>query len=238
MGRWARVRVLVLRHGAVVDSLRQRPVAWCRGSSVTGRAAGRSCSVDFSRTTSSGTGMDAPARATTRGRWRVRWAGRGATSWFRCRALQASKRSTSTWNSAAASARGDVLRGHRESIGERLKRDLEAMAALAGGAIRCLSPSPRSGELAVPGALPEQRLLRPGRLRTSPGVGARLRRAGGESGAARRSSPATVGPTRAKTPSLTRCIPCRSSSARSQRWTRRRRSPGGSCPMRSRPFAG
>ena len=26
MGRWARARVLVLRHGAVVDSLRQRPV--------------------------------------------------------------------------------------------------------------------------------------------------------------------------------------------------------------------
>ena len=40
--------------------------AWCRGSSVTGRAAGRSCSVDFSRTTSSGTGTGAPAKATTR----------------------------------------------------------------------------------------------------------------------------------------------------------------------------
>ena len=79
--------------------------AWCRISSVTGRAAGRSCSVDFSRTTSSGTGTGAPAKATTRGRWRVWWVGRGATSWFRCRALQASQRSTSTWNSAAASAR-------------------------------------------------------------------------------------------------------------------------------------
>ena len=85
--------------------------AWCRGLSATGRAAGRGCSVDFSRTTSSGTGTGAPARATTRGRWRVWWAGRGATSWFRCRALQTSRRSTSTWNSAAASASATFFAG-------------------------------------------------------------------------------------------------------------------------------
>ena len=66
---------------------------------------------------------------------------------------------------------GDILRGHRERIGERPQTRPRGDGRAAGGAIRCLSPSPRSGELAVPGALPEQRLLRPGRLRISPGVG-------------------------------------------------------------------
>ena len=52
----------------------------CRGSSVTGRAGARGCSADSSRTTSSGTGTGAPARATTRGRWKVWWAGRAQGS--------------------------------------------------------------------------------------------------------------------------------------------------------------
>ena len=36
---------------------------------------------------------------------------------------------TNGFFSSAAAARGDILRGHRETIGERLVRDLAAMAA-------------------------------------------------------------------------------------------------------------
>ena len=111
MGRRARARVLVLRHGAIVDSLRQRPVPGVADRArrdAPPHAAVQRISLALPHP---GPATGARARATTRGRWKVWWAGRGAISWFRCRALRASRHSTSTWNSAAASARATFFAG-------------------------------------------------------------------------------------------------------------------------------
>ena len=54
---------------------------------------------------------------------------------------------------------GDVLLGHRETIGERLKRDRRGIDGVAAGAVRRLRQAGQAGHLPVPGALPEQRLL-------------------------------------------------------------------------------
>ena len=154
--------------------------AWCRGSSVTGRAGARDCSADSSRTTSSGTGTVAPARATTRGRVE------GLVGWSRRNFMVPLPRfaSLEAFNEyleqRCRERQGDVLRGHRERIGERLKRDLEAMAALPA--------APFDACHQAPGQVSSQSLVRfqtndysvPVRLRISPGVGARLRRAGGD----------------------------------------------------------
>jgi hypothetical protein len=73
---------------------------------------------------------------------------------------------------------GDRLRGHEESIGERLVRDL---APCSRGRHRPTTPaSRRPGLLAVAGALRPQRLLGADRLRPPRGAGARLRRRGGD----------------------------------------------------------
>ena len=44
---------------------------------------------------------------------------------------------------------GDILRGHRETIGERLVRDLAAMAALAAAPFEACAQASRAGQLAV-----------------------------------------------------------------------------------------
>ena len=163
VGRRARARVLVLRRVAlsiVYDNDR------CLVSRIERDGTRRRTRLfsGFSRTTSSGTGTGARARAMTRAQWRAWWAGHGATSWCRCRALRASRRSTCIWNSAAASDRATCCaasREHREAPGARPRGDDRT----AGRAVRCLSSSRGPGELAVLGALPQQRLLRPRRLR-------------------------------------------------------------------------
>ena len=49
-----------------------------------------------------------------------------------------------------------VLRGHTETIGQRMERDLEALLPLPAAAYRGLRPPGQSGQLAVPGAVPHQ----------------------------------------------------------------------------------
>ena len=71
------------------------------------------------------------------------------------------------------------LRGHKETIGERLARDREALLALPPGSIRCLRQAPWTRELAVAGPLPRQRLLGAGGLRLSRGYHPGLRRPSG-----------------------------------------------------------
>ena len=138
--------------------------AWCRGSSVTGRVGARGCSADSSRTTSSGTGTVAPARATTRG-----GGGSGglvaaqlhgpAAALCEPRGVQRVPGTALPRTPGRRSSRAP--RAHRRAPQTRPRGDGRA----AGGAVRCLPSSPRSGELAVAGALPDQRLLRTGRLR-------------------------------------------------------------------------
>ena len=78
------------------------------------------------------------------------------------------------------SRQGDTLRGHRETIGERLSAGSGGHGRAAGGALRGLRPGSRAGQLAVSGPLRDQRLLGAGGLWPSRRLGARLRRPGGD----------------------------------------------------------
>ena len=69
---------------------------------------------------------------------------------------------------------GDRLRGHAETIGERLARDLAALPASAGDALRRLREEDGPGQLAVAGALSRHRLLGADRLRPPRGSDPRL----------------------------------------------------------------
>ena len=51
---------------------------------------------------------------------------------------------------------GKVVRGHRETIGERARRDCEALMVFAAGAVRCLRQAGHAGQLPVAGALPDE----------------------------------------------------------------------------------
>ena len=51
---------------------------------------------------------------------------------------------------------GNVLRGHRESIGERFVRDREALKEATAGTVRRVRQAGHAGQLAVPGALPDE----------------------------------------------------------------------------------
>ena len=51
---------------------------------------------------------------------------------------------------------GNVLRGHRESIGERFVRDREALKRPTAGTVRRVRQAGHAGQLAVPGALPDE----------------------------------------------------------------------------------
>ena len=75
---------------------------------------------------------------------------------------------------------GDRLRGHAETIGERLARDLAAFHALPGDALRRLREEDGPGQLAVAGALSRQRLLGADRLRPPRGADPRLCPRGGD----------------------------------------------------------
>ena len=68
------------------------------------------------------------------------------------------------------------LRGHTESIGERMERDLGALLAPARGSLRRERQARHPRELAVTGALPQQRLLGARCIRTQGRAGERLRR--------------------------------------------------------------
>ncbi len=72
------------------------------------------------------------------------------------------------------------LRGHSESIGQRMERDLEALLPLPAVAYdACEKQAGRPGEFAVAGEVQDQRLLGPGGLRAPGRSGKRLRGPGG-----------------------------------------------------------
>jgi len=84
-----------------------------------------------------------PGKGNDKGSVEGWWAGRGATSWFRCRALRPGRFQRLTGSNAASVTRTSCA-DHGETIGQRLQRDLEAMAELRR-ALRRL----RSGDRAV-----------------------------------------------------------------------------------------
>ena len=122
----------------------------------------------------------ARARAMTRAQWRV------LVGWSRRNFMVPLPRIASLealngyLEQRCRERQGDVLRGHRESIAKRLERDLEAMTALAGAPFDACHQA--AGQVSSQSLVryPQQRLLRPRRLRASAGVGARLRRPSGD----------------------------------------------------------
>ena len=70
------------------------------------------------------------------------------------------------------------LRGHSESIGQRMERDLDPAAPTSGG-LRRLREAGRPGEFAVAGEVQDQRLLGAGGLRAPRRSGKRLCGPGG-----------------------------------------------------------
>ena len=136
-------------------------------------------SRNSSPTTCSMTGSAVPARATTKGRSRGWSAICGATSWCRCPSFE-SFEALNVHLERRCLARMDArLRGHSESIGQRMERDLEALAASAGGGLRRLREAGGPGEFAVTGPVQDQRLLGAGGLRAPRRFGKRLRGPGG-----------------------------------------------------------
>ena len=69
---------------------------------------------------------------------------------------------------------GRQLRGHRETIGQRMERDLEDPAGVPRRAIRRQRQAREPCQLPVPGAVPDQRLLGARGLRSQGGGGAGL----------------------------------------------------------------
>ena len=67
------------------------------------------------------------------------------------------------------------LRGHSETIGQRMERDLTWRPCCPGPPCPTTPATSRPGQFAVPGALPDQRLLGAGGLRTPGGHGQGLR---------------------------------------------------------------
>src|SRR5262249_35546079 len=65
---------------------------------------------------------------------------------------------------------GDRLRGHEETIGERLDRDLASVPRLAASALRRLREEGGPGQFAVAGALSRHRLFGADRLWPSRGL--------------------------------------------------------------------
>ena len=92
-------------------------------------------------------------------------AGRGATSWCRCRALRPGTTSTPGWRSNAASGRRTSCAATARRSAQRLQRDLEAMAPLPPAPFEACDQATGPGEFAGAGALQDQRLLGAGRLR-------------------------------------------------------------------------
>ena len=105
------------------------PWRW-RASWATGCASGRACSASCNRITCLPTGSAGPARATTKAKLRVWSAGPAGTCWCRCRGRRASTALNEQLLEGCRRRLGDRLRGHEETIGERLVRDLAVFHAL------------------------------------------------------------------------------------------------------------
>ena len=151
---------------APLSVLYETTAAWSRRSCPTGRGSGPRSSAGSCRIICSATATGAPARAMTRARSRGWWGRRAATSWCRSRSSRPGTRSTLTLRSGVASvrqmscaARPDDRATPRTGSG----RDVRTPC----GAVRCLRPGHRTVQFPGAGALQDQRLLGPGRLRPS-----------------------------------------------------------------------
>ena len=121
------------------------------------------------------------------------------------------------------------LRGHTETIGQRMERDLDALLPLPPVSYDACDQTGQPGQLIVPGAVPHQRLLGAGGLRTSGCADQRLRGPGGDQLRHRGHRPTPSAPTCRTTSSSTPSTICRCWSGRRGLWTRPRRWRGGTC---------
>ena len=163
--RWPQRGVCLLRRRPPIHPVRQHQAGGLPGSWAMGSGSERASSRSFSPTICSRTGSAGRARATTRARSRDWSASSGGTSWSPSRVPRASRPSTMLSPNSAAGARRRRLRGHKETIGERLERDRQVLLPLPPAPYDACDKRPGTGEFAVAGALPQQRLFRARGLR-------------------------------------------------------------------------
>ena len=194
-----------------------------RPASAYPRLLGASCPTTCSRT-----GSAVPAEG-TRARWKGWWDMRVGTSWCPVPSFPSFDALNAYLEERCLERLGRQLRGHEETIGRRMERDLEALLPLSGRALRRQRQAREPCQLPVPGAVPDQRLFGARGLRSQGGGGEGLCWRGGDQLRGRGDSPASGGPTNATTSSSTPSTTCRCWSARREPWTRPLRWPGGSC---------
>ena len=103
-----------------------------------------------SPTTCSRTGSVVPARAMTRGMSKGWWATRGATSWCRYRRVESFEALNAHLEGRCLERMDAVLRGHTETIGQRMERDLDALLPLPAAAYdACDQPASRVSSLSL-----------------------------------------------------------------------------------------
>ena len=124
--------------------------AWCRASYRTARGNERERSAGFNPIICSRIDMAAPARAMIRARWE------GLVGYARRNFMVPIPRFAS-WDAFNAHLEhqcrrreSDVLRGHRETIGERFGCDREKLMELPPGAFRGLRQGGHAGQFALP----------------------------------------------------------------------------------------
>ena len=137
-------------------------------------------SASCSPTTCSRTGSAAPARATTRERWRAWWATLRRNFLVPIPSFESFEALNAHLERRCLERMDARLRGHSESIGQRMERDLEALLPLPPVAYDACEKRGGPGQFPVPGAVPHQRLLGAGGLRPSGCPGTGLRGPGGD----------------------------------------------------------
>ena len=198
-------------------------------SSVTASVSGHVCSASYDPITCSRTALAAPARGTTRARSRGSSAIAAGTSWCRCQGSGTSMISTRILKACCAKRWAEQLRGHDQTVGERLERDRAVLQRLPAIAYDACDKRPGAGQFAVAGALSRHRLLRPHTVRPLRGAGPRLCPRGGHQLRRRGDCQATRVHTSKRTSSSIRCTICPCWSKRPTRWIRRLPWPAGCC---------
>ena len=125
------------------------------------------------------------------------------------------------------------LRGHTETIGQRMERGPGRPAAPASGGIRRLRQAGKPGEFAVPCQVQDQRLLGAGGLRIPGRAGSGLRRRSGDQLRNRGHRQDIPDHTNETTSSTTPSTTCCCWSVSRAPWTRPRRCRAGNSPMSS-----
>ena len=144
------------RRRSPIDFFTTTTSVWCRASCQMARGNERGRSAGCSPITSSRTATGRPGKGNDKGNVE------GVVGYARRNFMTPLPRFAS-WDAfnghleeQCRNRQGNVLRGHRESIGERFVRDRESVEEATAGTVRRVRQAGHAGQLAVPGALPDE----------------------------------------------------------------------------------